>query len=330
MKKKGFVTLLLAGIMTTGLAVPTFASNLYGINLVQYYEEDSTEIHDSYAYGIEQNARVASGRKYKTPGWEWINGYCYYFPDKDMHHKLTNCTTPDGYTVDEEGRWTVDGVAQYNGYGSQQVGTDALYAGLDDDARWLAMRGYLEKMLAEKQMSGTDQVSMVSFDNNISLCAPYAEGTILHNDGDGDYLYFHTSNKWNDSPEVYENNYTEIRELVIKALCGDHAGQELFDAIRKAAEPAEGGRHAQALHDENGNLIPEDDPVINSDGLAHCKVEWYDTSGDGVNFNYIDMAKWGSGQMKTDYGKSIYLVPSPSVVDNIDSHTTVSWDLIIK
>ena len=58
-----------------------------------------------------------------------------------MLDKITNGTMPDGYTVDEQGRWTVDGVVQYNGYGSLQVGTYALYAGKDDDMRWLAMRG---------------------------------------------------------------------------------------------------------------------------------------------------------------------------------------------
>ncbi len=43
--------------------------------------------------------------------WQWIDGYCYCF---DANGKLyTNCTTPDGYTVDAEGRWTVDGVLQY-------------------------------------------------------------------------------------------------------------------------------------------------------------------------------------------------------------------------
>ena len=43
-------------------------------------------------------------------GWQWIGGYCYYFaPDGKM---LKNVTTPDGYTVDENGAWTVNGVVQ--------------------------------------------------------------------------------------------------------------------------------------------------------------------------------------------------------------------------
>lgn len=333
MKKNGFVTFLLSGIMAASSVIPAWAENLYGVNLEQYYEEGTTEIHTTYAHGIEQDARVASGIKYETCNWNWINGYCYYFtmPGKDYHYKLMNCTTPDGYTVDEEGRWTVNGVAQYNGYGNQQVETDALYAGLDDDARWLVMRGYLEKMIAEKQTSGTDQVSMTSYDDAIHLCAPRSQGTILHNDGNGDYIYFHTGNYWCDSPEHYENNYVEMRELIIKAICGDHAGQELFDAIRKAAEPAEGGGYNQIIFDESGNPIPDDERTKNDpNGFTYVKVQHYDTSGDGINFNYIDMAKWGSGQMKTDYGKSIYLTAGYEICDDYATKTPIDWYIVIK
>ena len=59
-------------------------------------------------------------------------------------------------------------------------------------------------------------------------------------------------------------------------------------------------------------------------------MENYPTSGDGINFKYIDMAKWGSGQMKTDYGKSIYLQTGTNVYDDKDSHTPTEWILEIK
>ncbi len=42
--------------------------------------------------------------------WQWIDGKSYYFDqDGDM---LTNTTTPDGYTVNAEGAWVVNGVVQ--------------------------------------------------------------------------------------------------------------------------------------------------------------------------------------------------------------------------
>ena len=69
-----------------------------------------------FALGWETDA---AGRKYiqqdytyVTNGWKWIDEYCYYFgPDG---YVLTNCVTPDNFTVDQAGIWTVDGVRQKN------------------------------------------------------------------------------------------------------------------------------------------------------------------------------------------------------------------------
>lgn len=285
MKKKGLITLLMAGVMAAGSAMPAFA-----LNLKQYYGQDSTEIKTGYDGDLKANYRFASGHKRKIPGWAWIDGYCYYFTNENMREKITNGTTPDGYTVDEQGRWTVDGVVQYNGYGSLQVGTDALYAGKDDDARWLAMRSYLEGMLAENWRVGNEQVCFVSIDDSIRLSWPDRGGTIIHNGKNGNpYITFWFGNSWNDSPEDYANYRSERTELMLKAICGDHAGQELFDAVRKAAEPAEGGARQLPIYDENGQLIKDEEK--SKDGLTYVKMKYYDTSGDGINFNYIDMAK---------------------------------------
>ena len=43
-------------------------------------------------------------------GWNWIDGKCYYFTTDG--YCLINTTTPDGYTVDENGAWIIDGVVQ--------------------------------------------------------------------------------------------------------------------------------------------------------------------------------------------------------------------------
>ncbi len=51
-------------------------------------------------------------------GWKWIAGKdgklrCYYFEETSNGHRgamYSNAKTPDGYTVNEEGAWTVDGV----------------------------------------------------------------------------------------------------------------------------------------------------------------------------------------------------------------------------
>lgn len=54
---------------------------------------------------------------YPTNCWKWIpiefttgTAYCYYFGEDG--YILTNTTTPDGYEVNFEGLWTVDGVVQ--------------------------------------------------------------------------------------------------------------------------------------------------------------------------------------------------------------------------
>lgn len=322
MKKKGLVTLLVAGVMAASAAMPAFA-----LDLQQYYGQDSTEIRTGHDADLGEY-HVAAGHKNKYPGWAWIDGYCYYFTNKNMRDKITNGTTPDGYTVDDQGRWTVDGVVQYNGYGSLQVGTDALYAGKDDDARWLAMRGYLERTMAEKWYSSDDAVSFVSTNGGFSFNWPHTMAMLIHNTENGDYLSITVGNGWNDSPERYRNSRGESIELLIKAMCGDHAGQELFDAMRKAAEPAEGGARNQVVYDENRKPIKDEEK--SKDGFTYVKMEHYPTSGDGINFNYIDMAKWGSGQMKTDYGKSIFLKAGPNIYDDLASHTPTEWIIEIK
>ena len=48
-------------------------------------------------------------------GWQWIDGYCYYFEDQDSAHlgALLTAGTKDGYSVDEDGRWVENGKPVY-------------------------------------------------------------------------------------------------------------------------------------------------------------------------------------------------------------------------
>ena len=47
-------------------------------------------------------------------GWQWINGNCYYLDLQGQNEGALyrNTTTPDGYAVDSEGRWVVNGAVQ--------------------------------------------------------------------------------------------------------------------------------------------------------------------------------------------------------------------------
>ena len=47
-------------------------------------------------------------------GWQWIDGNCYYLDSQGQNEGALyrNSTTPEGFTVDAEGRWVVNGVVQ--------------------------------------------------------------------------------------------------------------------------------------------------------------------------------------------------------------------------
>ncbi len=44
-------------------------------------------------------------------GWQWIDGWCYYFNENGI--LLVNTITPDGYQVDLEGCWVLNGTTQF-------------------------------------------------------------------------------------------------------------------------------------------------------------------------------------------------------------------------
>ena len=48
-------------------------------------------------------------------GWQWIDGNCYYLDPQGQNEGALykNTTTPDGFTVDPEGRWVVNGAVQH-------------------------------------------------------------------------------------------------------------------------------------------------------------------------------------------------------------------------
>ena len=45
-----------------------------------------------------------------STGWQWVDGKSYCFDSNGVMY--TNTTTPDGYTVNENGAWIIDGVVQ--------------------------------------------------------------------------------------------------------------------------------------------------------------------------------------------------------------------------
>lgn len=63
-----------------------------------------------------------SDGKYATSTWQWINGKSYCFDSNG--NMYANTTTPDGYTVNTDGAWTVNGVVQTKNETSKKTYSD--------------------------------------------------------------------------------------------------------------------------------------------------------------------------------------------------------------
>ena len=93
--KKRYAAMLMAAAMTVGSAMTSFAGWQSDANGWWWQNEDGS---------------------YPSNTWQWIDGNgdgiseSYYFgPDGYMY---ANATTPDGYQVNADGAWTVNGVVQ--------------------------------------------------------------------------------------------------------------------------------------------------------------------------------------------------------------------------
>ncbi|MCI8606236.1 MAG: hypothetical protein HFG72_05215 [Hungatella sp.] len=50
---------------------------------------------------------------YASNGWYWVDSLCYYF--NQQGYCLLDTITPDGYTVNANGAWHINGTVQYKG-----------------------------------------------------------------------------------------------------------------------------------------------------------------------------------------------------------------------
>ncbi len=171
---------------------------------------------------------------FKIPGWKWIDGYCYYITaENGWDVRFKNGTTPDGYTVDEEGRWTVNGVPQRDNLGHQSFWTGKNIA-VSDDERWDMIRKGMYKYWREN--SFVDYF----YDGNMKDLIQKEDNDccIIHNTTFNEYLYTQIPDfqfndyDWQIAEAALRNGermYDE--ELRIKAMLGDNEGQRLFDYL---------------------------------------------------------------------------------------------------
>lgn len=94
--KKTIKVLGLVAIMTLSMSIQVFAGEWKNDNIGWWYQNNDNS--------------------YPVNTWAWIDGNkdgiaeCYYFNENG--YMLANTNTPDNYTVNESGAWTVNGVVQ--------------------------------------------------------------------------------------------------------------------------------------------------------------------------------------------------------------------------
>ncbi len=128
--KKSAKALLLAGFMAMTASTTAWAAGWQKDGAGWHYQrEDGSFLKD---------------------GWKWVDGKCYYFTAQGIC--LTDTTTPDGYTVDKDGAWVVNGVVQTQGTAGQAqsaqrtgqtagVGVENLVVGTQDSGMPFAVSG---------------------------------------------------------------------------------------------------------------------------------------------------------------------------------------------
>ena len=99
------------------------SQEIKGVNY--YFQNKNEAVEGSMVRGWHQDSKGAyrfydnregsptEGQELRS--WQWIDGYCYYFEEEGEKKGilLQNGISKDGYTVNAEGQWTVNGVAQF-------------------------------------------------------------------------------------------------------------------------------------------------------------------------------------------------------------------------
>lgn len=292
---KKMVAVAVAGVMVVAAAVPSFAAII------------STE-----QGGRTNYIKTDNYKKYENyPCWIWYQGYCYYYASADNY--LKNTTTPDGYTVDELGRWTVNGNPIHNGAGNYKMHTED-YNGKSDDEIWSLMKNKLisvfETTIDQGDYDGPDAngkqthidsytygygTDLIWTDKDMSTYGGYGEIEINHNSSRfGTFVTAEIGNDWSDqetnvAKPIAKANYSQksdIKEKTIKSIVGDKIGTELFNYIKQHADKKQLGGGYIATLDNSGELA----------------MKWTDDGiGDGIQAATLDFSAWQN--RTTDYGK---------------------------
>lgn len=269
------------------------------------------------------------------PAWIWRDGACYYYDASG--HILKNTTTPDGYTVDGEGRWTVNGVVQSNGFGNY-VADISDYAGKNDDELWKSMKRKLAKVyegsIPSDVSSGSKQVwtytisdddqsyDVVAFDADNLTMGPGESWAIKEYAAYPDDVFtVCMGNNWSDmannvttaSAIAHYSDFSYLQEKLLKTVLGNNVGGEFFNYIKPYADQTVGGYVPEL--DANGNVIHGwDEAMLDANGNfigfqfhedptdPGYKTKYVASGyGDGINTSLLNLNNWQN--RITDYGR---------------------------
>lgn len=165
--KKKFMTAALTAAMAMAMGITAFAGEWHDTDAGWWWSDDDGS--------------------YPVSEWRWLDGNgdgiyeCYYFGSDG--YMLSDTTTPDGYTVNQDGAWTVDGGVQlqYEGQAdadeSDEEDEDYYYSIYDRVGTYASEDGdYLE----------------INISSGDSLAA-------LYYDEDGDFKYIYSFSKVSDN-----------------------------------------------------------------------------------------------------------------------------------
>lgn len=111
MRRKGLVTLSLVAVMSLSSVFSSFAAwTMDGTNWVYQNEDGSYAVNEwkksgKFWFYLGEDGHMVLNKWHRDDDGKWY----YLSQDGNM---LTDTTTPDGYTVNEDGCWTVNGVVQ--------------------------------------------------------------------------------------------------------------------------------------------------------------------------------------------------------------------------
>lgn len=185
------VPFVVAAAFSLSLSVPALASG---------WQHNTT----GWWYGTNE-----ANTTWHANGWQWIDGNndgvaeCYYFDQNG--YMLSSTTTPDGFTVNADGAWTVNGVVQTKSAGTQNtITTSDTYSTseYDNNGISLAALDMLGRTRAENAKYGEKSVS----ENGASVTVVYNNGLVINYDFNGGYngVDIEIRTGWSDVRNIFK------------------------------------------------------------------------------------------------------------------------------